>query len=198
MKEILYIARLDARPWIKSNERDLLFPFVLFFLSLEATRQALNVSAPKINELHRYVIMFLVAALLTRAIDVLPKVWRSTYLTKIIQDTFYVALISTAIFVAIRASFPKLEQLDAGGFVSDNLIRPVYALMMSALGVAYLWVSTAFQRKVEFSKLSERKGAHHFFAFRTKERYRLLVIYGFHWIASSTLIALMLLDYSKP
>ena len=103
MDEILYIARIDGRPWAGHGAvTKSIVPFVLFFGSLETTRYLLN-ERVQIPEFEKYFVTALAALMLIFLHDLGIARWRTAYTTKFIQDLFFIALISTAAFNASRS-----------------------------------------------------------------------------------------------
>lgn len=195
MDEIIYIARIDGRPWFRPVSKPKgIVPFVMFFASLETTRYLLNEHV-QVPEFEKYFVTAAAAMALIFLHDLGVSRWRTAYTTKFIQDLFFIALISTAAFNAASAVLPDhwFAIVDPRGQLSDGEIRFAVSLLMSAIGVAYVMLRTYFRRLSEHRQLRVLPGAHHFLRYRVKERQCLMGVYLADYILASALISYLLM-----
>ena len=195
MDEILYIARIDGRPWAGHGAvTKSIVPFVLFFGSLETTRYLLN-ERVQIPEFEKYFVTALAALLLIFLHDFGIARWRTAYTTKFIQDLFFIALISTAAFNAASALLPDhwFVIVDPQGNMSDQRIRFYLSLLMTAAGVAYLIVRTHLHRLSERKRLEALPGARHFRRYSRRETCCLVGVYVADYVLATALIAYLIL-----
>ncbi len=194
MDEIIYITRIDGRPWAASEVKSKsVVPFVIFFASMETTRYLFN-SHTHIPEFEKYFVIALAVMLIIFIQDFGVVRWRTAYTIKFIQDVFFAALISTAAFNVVAAFLPSfwMVDLDPTGSIADWQIRIALSLVMSAVGVAYVVVRTHFHRTSEYRRLHARSSAHFFQQFRARENVCLLCVYLADYILTSGLISYLL------
>jgi hypothetical protein len=194
MDAIIYIARIDGRPWATSGMKSMsVAPFVIFFASVETTRYLLN-GRTQIPEFEKYFVIALAAILIISLQDLGVARWRTAYTTKFIQDIFFAALISTALFNVMSAFLPSfwVVRLDPRGSIPDWQLRIAVSLVMSAVGVAYILVRTHFHRTGEYHRLHARPSAHLFHRFRARENACLAFVYLTDYILTSALISYLL------
>ena len=194
MDEIIYIARIDGRPWAASGVKSTsVVPFVIFFASAETTRYLLN-GRTQIPEFEKYFVIALAAMIVIFLQDLGVARWRTAYTTKFIQDVFFAALISTAMFNVVSAFLPFfwLVRLDPTGSIPDWQLRVAVSLVMSTVGVMYILVRTHIHRTGEYRRLHARPSAHLFQRFRARENACLACVYLADYILTSALISYLL------
>lgn len=194
MDQIIYIARIDGRPWAASGVKSQsVVPFVMFFASVETTRGLLN-GQMQIPEFEKYFVIALAALLIVVLQDIGVARWRTAYTTKFIQDVFFTALISTALFNVVSAFLPPFwtVRLDPTGSMTDGQLRVAVSLVVSAIGVAYILARTHFHRATEFHRLHTRPSAHLFQRFRAKENAYLVGVYLANYLLASALTSYLL------
>jgi hypothetical protein len=194
MDEIIYIARVDGRPWAASGVKSKsVVPFVIFFASMETTRYLFN-SHTQIPEFEKYFVIALAAVLIIFLQDLGVARWRTAYTTKFIHDVFFTALISTALFNVVAAFLPSfwVVYLDPTGLMPDWQLRVAVSLVMSAVGVTYVVARTHFHRIGEYHHLHARPSAHLFQRFRARENACLAWVYLADYILTSALISYLL------
>jgi len=203
MDEIIYIARIDARPWAKSAAKlGGIIPFAMFFAAIEVARRFLN-SEDKIPEFQKYFVIAIAALVIVFVQDVLAtywtdlqKIWKTGYTTKMIQGIIFTALISAGLFVfALVFLLPDkwIVYLDPHGDTPDWLIRVEVSSIACLAGTIYVAIRTYFHRVAEFDRMHTRPAAHLFEHFRTRETRCLIGIYFAYYLSANALISYLLI-----
>jgi len=194
MDEIVYIARIDGRPWAATEKVKSFIPFVLMFASVETTRYLLN-SHTQVSEFEKYFVMAVAAIFVVLAQDSGIIKWRSAYTTKMVQDVVFCILMSSALFNVASAFLPKywVSFIDPEGMLPEWAFRIALSCALCAAGVGYVILRTQFHRAAEFRRLHARPAAHHFMRFRERECRCLVGVYAAYYVAASALLSYLLI-----